>query len=106
MNRKDVIAICGAVALLMVTATPGFCGKSSVELGKKLFNDPALGGSGNAKSCNSCHENGKGLEKAGGKKKLSRMINRCITGPLGGEKIDGRGVEMRSLKMYIQSLGD
>jgi len=45
------------------------------------------------------------LEHAGSKKNLSKMINRCITGPLGGQKIDGRKVEMRSLKMYIQSLG-
>ncbi len=104
MNKK-LVAITGFIALGIGTAVPGLCAESSVELGKKLFNDSTLGGSTNEKSCNSCHENGKGLEHAGSKKNLSKMINRCITGPLGGQKIDGRKVEMRSLKMYIQSLG-
>lgn len=79
--------------------------KSSLELGQKLFNDATLGGSKNETSCTTCHQDGKGLEKAGAKKDLVKMINNCITGPLKGEKIDGRSVEMRSLKMYIESLG-
>ena len=80
--------------------------KSSIEQGKKLFNDPTLGKSTNDTSCASCHPNGKNLEKAGENPKLTKMINRCITGPLKGNKIDGRTTEMRSLKMYIESLGD
>lgn len=98
------MALISAAALLLSSGA-GFCGESSVELGKKLFNDPTLGGSTNDKSCNSCHADGKGLEKAGAKDNLSDIINQCVTGPLGGQKIDGRTVEMRSLKMYIQSLG-
>lgn len=90
---------------ILLTGGQALAGKSSIELGKDLFNDPALGGSSNDKSCNSCHAAGKGLEKAGASKKLTKNINECITGPLQGSKIDGRSAEMRSLKMYIESLG-
>ena len=96
-----------AVLIITLFMSAAVCqaGKSSVEYGQKLFNDPALGGSANEKSCASCHPGGEGLENAGGNKKLSKMINRCITGPLKGEKVDGRSAEMRSLKLFIQSLG-
>jgi len=104
MGRKRFV-IAGMIIFGLLSATPTLAGKSSAEFGKKLFNDPTLGGSTNKKSCNSCHEGGKGLEKAGENKNLSKMINRCITGPLGGHKIDGRSVKMRSLKLYIKSLG-
>ncbi len=103
--QKKTLALIGAVAITLAAAGPAFCGKSSVELGKKLFNDPALGGSTNDTSCNTCHPDGKKLENAGKRKDLGKMINRCIIGPLKGKRIDGRKIEMRSLKMYIQSLG-
>ena len=96
-----------ATLLITIFMVAGVClaEKSSVEYGQKLFNDSSLGGSSNEKSCASCHPGGEGLEKAGDNKKLVKMINRCITGPLKGEKIDGRSTEMRSLKLFIQSLG-
>lgn len=96
-----------AVLFISIFMAAGICqaGKTSVEYGQKLFKDPSLGGSANEKSCASCHPGGEGLETAGENKKLVKMINRCITGPLKGEKIDGRSAEMRSLKLFIQSLG-
>jgi len=104
MDLKKIVVLSGVA--LMLSSLPALAGKSSVELGKQLFNDPTLGGSTNAKSCNSCHPDGEKLEKAGAKKNLTKLINRCITGPLGGQKIDGRSVEMLSLKMYIESLAE
>jgi cytochrome c peroxidase len=101
-KAKLVVAILAGTILL--TGGQAMAGKTSVELGKKLFNDPTLGGSTNDKSCNSCHADGKGLEKAGDNKKLVKVINQCITGPLKGKKIDGRTADMRSLKLYIKSL--
>jgi cytochrome c peroxidase len=92
-------------AVLFLAGQMAVAGKSSVEYGKELFNDPSLGGSTNETSCNTCHQDGKGLSKAGENPNLTDMINNCITGQLGGQKIDGRSVEMRSLKMYIESLG-
>lgn len=95
-----------AISLMMVM-TAGIAAakeKTSVELGQKLFNDPKLGGATSGQTCNSCHAGGKGLEKAGNNTKLAEMINKCITGALQGKKIDGRSVEMKSLKLYIQSI--
>lgn len=76
----------------------------SAALGEKLFNDSALGGSDNAKSCNSCHPGGKGLEAAGNNPNLAVIINKCITGPLGGQAIKDNSIEMQSIKLYIKSL--
>ncbi len=102
MDLKKTLLL--ATAALLLTAMPALAGKSSLELGKQLFNDPTLGGSTSGKSCNSCHANGAKLEKAAGEKHLSQVINQCITGALGGKPLDGRSVEMRSLKMYIESV--
>lgn len=92
------------VTLCFLAGTAFAAGKSSTELGKEMFSDTALGGSKNESSCSSCHAGGKGLENAGGNKKLVKLINSCLVGQMEGEKIDGRSVSMRSLKMYIQSL--
>lgn len=101
--KKALISV--LVVVMVMAAGTVVAGKSSIEQGKMLFNDPTLGGSTNDSTCNSCHPDGKGLEKAGDNDKLASVINRCITGPLKGEKIDGRSVAMRSLKMYILSFG-
>jgi len=103
MKMTKILAMAGAVVLL--SGLPVLAGeKTSVELGKKLFTSPGLGGSTNGKSCSSCHPGGAKLEKAAGNKNLGKLINHCITDTLGGNKIDGRGVEMKSLKLYIESL--
>jgi hypothetical protein len=77
--------------------------KQSVDLGRTIFSDPALGTSG--KTCSSCHPGGKGLENAAARKDLMRMINVCITGPLKGKELQEDSIEMRSLILYINSLG-
>jgi len=99
-----VLSCAVGLSFLLTAVFPAEAGKSSVDYGKTLFHDAALGGSPNDKSCSSCHAEGAGLEKAAGKKKLARAVNRCLTGPMAGHRIDGRSVEMRSLKMYIESL--
>ena len=104
MNKRT-LTITTIIAVSLFAGGSAWAEKSSVEMGQKLFNDTSLGGSTNDKSCASCHPGGEGMEKAGTRDDLTKMINRCITGPLAGEKLDGRKVEMRSLKMYIQSLG-
>ena len=91
-----------AAALL---STSVLAEEASVELGQKLFNNPGLGASQNAISCSACHPDGKGLEKAGKKSNLTAMINKCIAGPLKGEALNEETVAMKSLRMYIQSLG-
>lgn len=103
MELKTILVLAGAAVLL--SGQPVLAGKVSVEHGKELFNNPGLGGSTKGKSCNGCHPDGAKLEKAGAGKGLSKAINRCITGQMTGKKIDGRNAEMKSLKMYIESLG-
>ena len=101
--RKQ-IWLAAVLAVFTVTGSVHAAGKSSAELGQELFKDPKLGGSNNESSCNSCHAGGKGLENAAANKKLSKLVNSCLIGKMAGEKIDGRSVSMRSLKMYIKSL--
>ncbi len=74
----------------------------SLELGKKLFNDPSLGTTG--KSCNTCHTDGKNLSKAGSIKDLAGVINSCITQNLKGKALDENSAEMKSMILYIKSL--
>jgi len=106
MNRQKFFTAAIA-ALFIMTGTNVFgAGKISVESGKDMFNDSKLGNSTNESSCYSCHAGGKGLENAGEKKKFSKLVNNCLVGKMGGEKIDGRMAAMRSLKMYIKSLSE
>ncbi|MBI5026249.1 MAG: hypothetical protein HZC12_05895 [Nitrospirae bacterium] len=88
---------------------------ASVEKGKALFNNPKLGGGTVGKSCNSCHYNGQGLEKSGAKeefnimgkkqKGLEEAINFCIEIALKGKAIDPKSDDMKSMVIYIKSLG-
>jgi cytochrome c peroxidase len=92
------------LAIVLAAGAASGAGKSSVEMGKEIFNDPKLGGSSNESSCSSCHAGGKGLENAAANKKFTKLINNCLVSRMEGEKMDGRKVSMRSLKMYIKSL--
>jgi cytochrome c peroxidase len=92
--------------LLVVLLSVGFAFAVqgvSLELGKKLFNDPHLGTNG--KSCNTCHVDGKDLSNAGTMKGLSGIINACITHNLKGNALDVNSVEMQSMLLYLKSLG-
>jgi cytochrome c553 len=77
--------------------------EASVEKGKALFNDPKLGTTG--KSCNDCHPNGKGAEKAAMRKDLESIVNGCIVQSIKGKALDAKSVEMQSLILYIKSVG-
>ena len=101
---KKQMWLAAVMAIFLATGIAQAAGKSTVELGKEMYNDPKLGGSTNESSCNSCHAGGKGLENAAEKKKFTKLINNCLVGQMEGEKMDGRKVSMRSLKMYIKSL--
>lgn len=92
-------------ALTVFLSGSSYAGQSSVELGTLLFHDPALGGSRNEKSCNTCHPDGRGLEQATRRSNLTEVIKSCILGPMDGNRVDARRVDLRSLKMFIESLG-
>lgn len=94
------------LALILFLPGSSDAGQSSVELGMLLFHDPALGGSRNEKSCNTCHPDGRGLERATRRSNMTEIIKSCILGPMDGNRVDARRIDLRSLKMYIESLGE
>jgi cytochrome c len=75
----------------------------TLDKGKAMFNDPKLGTTG--KSCNDCHQNGKGLENAASKTDLEQIVNGCISRGLNGKPLDVKSPEMHSLVSYIKSFG-
>jgi cytochrome c len=99
---KTVIAIVLA-ALLGTGIALAVQNEASIDKGKALFNDPKLGTTG--KSCNDCHPNGKGVEKAAAKKDIEKIVNSCITQGLKGKALDVKSVEMQSMVLYIKSFG-
>jgi cytochrome c peroxidase len=72
--------------------------------GKILFNDPKLAGGTAGVSCNTCHPNGKGLEKAGDRKDLAEFINRCLVNANKGKPLDPKSADMADLIAYMKSL--
>jgi cytochrome c peroxidase len=78
--------------------------EASVDKGRALFNDVKLGTTG--KSCNDCHPDGKGLDKAGAKSALEKIINGCITKSIKGKALDPTSMEMQSMVLYIKSVGE
>lgn len=82
------------------------------ERGKLLFNDPKF--AGGVKSCNECHPNGKGLEKAADKKEfkimgksqksLEEAVNYCIVEANKGKAIDVKSDQMKDMVAYIKTL--
>ena len=82
----------------------------SVELGKKLFNDPSLGTNG--KSCSTCHQSeekagslaARGVWFGGEAKTLEQAVNFCIKATLEGKPLPEDSVEARSIALYMRSL--
>jgi len=111
MKHIKVITIIAVITLGVAFAFAA----GSAENGKKLFNDPALAGSANSRSCNTCHPDGKGLESAGTKQftsfmrqdmaSLEEVVNTCITNPLGGKALEADSKEMQDIVAYIKSIG-
>lgn len=96
------------VFLLILTAVATFAlayDGVSLEKGRELFSSKKLGTNG--KTCNFCHSNGKGLEKASlyDDGELGTIINQCVTISLNGEILDPESTDMKSLIIYIKSIG-
>lgn len=85
-----------------------------VAKGKVLFNDPKFAGGTAGKSCNSCHPDGKGLEKSADKKEfnlggekqksLKEAVNFCIENANKGKALDPKSGQMKDLVAYIKLL--
>ena len=103
--NKITLRMCAAAITLIFAAGAAFSmqHEASVERGKALFNDPKLGTNG--KTCNDCHKDGGGLEKAGSRKDIEMTVNSCIQASLQGKVLKPGSVEMQSLVHYLKSLG-
>jgi cytochrome c peroxidase len=99
------VVAAGAAFLAVLTLGTVFAmqHEATVEKGKALFNDPKLGTTG--QSCNDCHKDGRGLEKAGDKKDLDGIVNNCITKGLKGKALKPQSAEMQSMLLYLRGLG-
>jgi cytochrome c len=85
-----------------------------VANGKKLFNDPKLGGGTAGKSCNTCHADGADLKKAASRSKfmvfeslynsLEEVVNTCIVNTMSGKELPADSKEMKDIVAYIKSL--
>lgn len=114
MKFLKIIALSMAVVGLII---PAAIAKQHLpeERGKTLFNDAKFGGGTSGKSCNSCHPDGKGMEKSGEKKEFNIMgkqqkslgeaVNFCIENALKGKAIDPKSEQMKDIVAYIKSLG-
>jgi cytochrome c len=98
--KRFIIILSILAAASMAMADDG----ASPARGKELFTGKQLGTSG--KSCNLCHPDGKGLEKAAAydEEDLGPIINQCIKFSLKGNALDPASVEMKSLILYIKTL--
>lgn len=104
------IILLSVVALGLIFSFAFAAGEA--EKGKALFNDAKF--ADGVKSCNSCHPNGKGLEKAADKKEFSVMgskqksleeaVNACIVNANKGKAIDVKSAQMKEIVAYIKTL--
>ena len=95
------------VVVVMVSFSLAFTlalAAGNAEKGKILFSDPKFGGGTAGMSCNSCHPDGKGVEKAADRKDLEKMVNTCIKNALKGKGIDPKSAEMADVVAYLKSL--
>lgn len=98
-------ALVTAALAVAVACAPAITSGADLETGRNLFESSALGTSG--KSCATCHPGGRKLEWASTfeEDKLTRVVNNCIGSMLKGKALDPASEEMKSLVLYIRSLG-
>ncbi len=109
------IIILSAIVLSLIFSFAFAVELTPEERGKALFNNPKFAGATSGRSCNSCHPDGQGLEKAAEKKafnvmagkqhSLEEVVNVCIENAIRGNKIDPKSEQMKDIVAYIKSLG-
>lgn len=114
MKTAKIAVLSLLAAGLLVSVS--FAAGGDVAKGKAMFNDAKLNGAPGVNSCNSCHPDGKALEKAGamGRKDwtnpggtwlaLEDANNVCVIMAVKGKALDPRSQEMADLVAYIKSL--
>ena len=99
--RKTLTILISTLLLspLSVLAVEG----PSLDLGKSLFESNELGTK--QRSCNTCHGQGKGLDKIGdfNDEELKDIINACIRDAVGGKLMAIDSQEMNDLFSYVRT---
>ncbi len=100
--KSPIIFLC---TLIMTAYLAAAVDLPSIERGKELFNSTSLGTNG--KSCASCHRGGRYLTHVADKDEtaLAGIVNQCILGSLDGKEFAGDSSDLKSLVMYVQTLG-
>ena len=103
MKISAMVLSASFIVLLMCSST---CAADDIARGKALFSDTALGNNTSGKSCNTCHADGSGLEKAAKKTPaaIAKVVNQCIEKALKGKAIDPGSQDMKDIVAYIKSL--
>jgi len=104
MKTLVMAAIAVLSACMLAGAVYAMQHEATADKGKILFNDAKLGSNG--KTCNDCHKDGAGLEKAGGKSDLETTVNTCIKKALNGKALKNKSVGMQSIVLYIRGIGN
>jgi len=112
--RTATLLLIAIGLVVFIACTPATVTKGDTGKGKLVFNDVNFGAGTSEKSCNSCHPDGKGLEKAGEKKaftimgqnqnSLEEAVNFCIEMALKGKAIDPKSEDMDNIVAYIKSI--
>ena len=98
MNKSIIL-----LGILLITSVCAYATEApTLELGKTLFESAELGTK--ARSCNSCHPRGKGLNMVGdfNDTELKDIINACMRDALGAEMITAESQEMEALVAYVR----
>jgi cytochrome c peroxidase len=104
--RKKLFTIWMAISFALTAAMAMAADKMLLEkTGEDLFFNPALGGSRNELSCNSCHNQGRGLESVADNPGLVPAIRKCLLDKMGGSNKDGQ-VKMGALAAYVRDLSE
>jgi len=103
MNMKRLTGLVVCAVFFNIAVAPA-AESPSLEKGQQLFTSETLGTSG--RSCATCHPDGQKLKGVGSSddNELAETVNRCITGPLKGKRLDPASSDMKSLVLYLKSL--
>lgn len=108
------LSVISMIILIVGFVTINAFSQGRPEKGIAYFNDPGLGGSTNAKSCATCHPEGKGLKGVAEKKQytqtgdvdkaLAEVVNQCIVKALKGKALGSNSVELQDMVAYLKTL--
>ena len=106
---KKIVVLLVVLVLAAILVIPNVSGRRfSRQWGEQLYENPSIGGSGNDRSCRSCHSKDDAkfhqaiLNRT--KEELIEIINRCIKVHLKGQPFPEKAPELISVRLYLNYL--